>query len=121
MIVTLVVVVVALLVGLLANYFLRDRLLGEGAEGMSVKDLIGPMQTLTILVLAFTLVTASTSHGKADEAARTEAGAVDYMFEVADFSPAAHRQRLQADTVCYARAVRSQEWSAMADGNSSSA
>ncbi|MFD8210263.1 hypothetical protein ACFV2S_28135 [Streptomyces sp. NPDC059695] len=55
----------------------------------SAKDLVGPLPTLTVLLLAFVLVTANGSYG---------------------------RSRIQADAVCYARAVRTQEWPAMADG-----
>jgi hypothetical protein len=44
---------------------------------------------------------------------------VDHMFEAADFAPAAQRERLQADVVCYLRAVQTWEWPAMAHGGGS--
>ncbi|MFE0186606.1 hypothetical protein [Streptomyces sp. NPDC058989] len=86
---------------------------------MSVRDLVGPLLTLTVLLLAFTLVTASSSYKSAEEAVRAEAHAVDNLAEVAEYAPKAQRDRLQADVICYARAVRAHEWPAMADGNSS--
>ncbi|MBQ0851049.1 MULTISPECIES: hypothetical protein [Streptomyces] len=116
MILVIVVAAVALLAGLAANRYLRPRLMSDDDAGMAVKDLVGPLLTLTVLLLAFVLVTASGSHGKAEVAARGEARALDQLAEIADYTPAAERQRVQADTICYARAVRAYEWPAMADG-----
>ncbi|MFE1288375.1 hypothetical protein [Streptomyces sp. NPDC058751] len=118
----IVVAVLALLAGLAANRFLRPRLItGDDDEGMAVKDLVGPLLTLTVLLLAFVLVTASSSYGKAEIASRAEARAVDQLVEAAEYGPAAQRARIQAGAVCYARAVRHQEWLAMADGAGSAA
>lgn len=88
---------------------------------MAVKDLVGPLLTLTVLLLAFVLVTASGSYGKAEVAARGEARALDQLVETAEYAPAAQRAQVQADAVCYARAVRHQEWPAMAEGKGSAA
>lgn len=121
MIITIVVAGLALVGGVLANRLLHRRAVGDDNEGLSVSDLTAPMQTMTILVLAFVLAMAASSHGNADEAALTEAAAVDHMYEVADFAPAAQRVRLQGDVVCYARAVRTVEWPALAQGHSSPA
>ncbi|WP_327257241.1 bestrophin-like domain [Streptomyces sp. NBC_01244] len=121
---TLVIVVaaLALLAGLAANRYLRPRLLTEDDDtGMAVKDLVGPLLTLTVLLLAFVLVTANGSYGKAETASRGEARALDQLVESAEYAPAAQRTEVQADAVCYARAVRVQEWPAMADGNGSPA
>ncbi|MFF6836531.1 hypothetical protein ACFY84_32695 [Streptomyces sp. NPDC012438] len=118
----IVVAVLALLGGLAANRFLRPRLLSEDDDtGMAVKDLVGPLLTLTVLLLAFVLVTANGSYGKAEVASRGEAKAVDQLVEAAEYAPAAQKAEIQADAVCYARAVRTQEWPAMADGNGSAA
>ncbi|MGW0034613.1 bestrophin-like domain [Streptomyces sp. NPDC003314] len=118
----IVVAVLALLAGLAANRFLRPKLLSEDDDtGMAVKDLVGPLLTLTVLLLAFVLVTANGSYGKAEVASRGEAKAVDQLVEAAEYAPAAQRAEIQADAVCYARAVRTQEWPAMADGNGSAA
>ncbi|MGW4378388.1 bestrophin-like domain [Kitasatospora sp. NPDC004531] len=122
MVLVIVVAAVALLVGLAANRYLRPLLLKEDDDtGMAVKDLVGPLLTLTVLLLAFVLVTANGSYGKAEVSARGEARALDQLVETAEYAPAAQRNRIQADAVCYARAVRLQEWPAMSDGHGSSA
>ncbi|GAA4933917.1 hypothetical protein ACFPM3_04855 [Streptomyces coeruleoprunus] len=119
MVVTIVVVLLALMLGLIGHWLLRGRLEAEETPSLTVRDFVLPLQTLTVFVLAFVLVTASTSQGKADDAVRREAGAVDHMFEVAEFAPAAQRLRIQADVVCYTRAVRAGEWKAMSQGHGS--
>ncbi|MDX2544088.1 hypothetical protein ACOT81_20945 [Streptomyces sp. WI04-05B] len=122
MVLVIVVAVLALLAGLAANRFLRPLLLSEDDDaGMAVKDLVGPLLTLTVLLLAFVLVTANGSYGKAEVASRGEARAVDQLVEAAEYAPEAQRAEIQADAVCYARAVRDREWPAMADGNGSPA
>ncbi|MEV0499971.1 hypothetical protein AB0I84_20545 [Streptomyces spectabilis] len=122
MVLVIVVAVLALLAGLAANRYLRPRLIdGDDDQGMAVKDLVGPLLTLTVLLLAFVLVTANGSYGKGEVASRGEARALDQLTETAEYAPAPQRQRIQADAVCYARAVRAQEWPAMADGHGSSA
>ncbi|MEV8022830.1 hypothetical protein AB0O76_42350 [Streptomyces sp. NPDC086554] len=121
MVLVIVVAVVALLAGLAANRFLRPRLMADDDAGMAVKDLVGPLLTLTVLLLAFVLVTANGSYGKGEVASRGEARALDQLTEIAEYAPAAERKRIQADAVCYARAVRTQEWPAMADDGSGSA
>ncbi|MFF5638747.1 hypothetical protein [Streptomyces sp. NPDC012825] len=104
MILVIVVAVLALLAGLAANRFLRPRLLSEDDDtGMAVKDLVGPLLTLTVLLLAFVLVTANGSYGKAEVASRGEAKAVDQLVEAAEYAPAAQKAAIQADAVCYAR------------------
>lgn len=74
-----------------------------------------------MLLLAFVLVTANGSCGKAEVASRGEARAVDQLVEAAEYAPEAQRAEIQADAGCYARAVRVQEWPAMADGHGSPA
>ncbi|CAM5652989.1 bestrophin-like domain [Streptomyces avidinii] len=116
----IVVAALALIAGLAANRYLRPRLLNEDDDtGMAVKDLVGPLLTLTVLLLAFVLVTANGSYGKAEVSSRGEARALDQLVETAEYAPAAQRARIQADAVCYARAVRRQEWPAMAEGHGS--
>ncbi|MFG2499048.1 hypothetical protein ACGFSB_12665 [Streptomyces sp. NPDC048441] len=122
MLLVIVVAVLALLAGLAANRYLRPRLVSEDDDtGMAVKDLVGPLLTLTVLLLAFVLVTANGSYGKAEVASRGEARALDQLVETAEYGPEAQRARIQAGAVCYARAVRTQEWSAMSDGHGSRA
>ncbi|MEU9706480.1 hypothetical protein [Streptomyces sp. NPDC047981] len=122
MVLVIVVALLALLAGLAANRWLRPRLVhADDDEGMAVKDLVGPLLTMTVLLLSFVLVTANGSYGKAEVASRGEARALDQLVETAEYAPATERARIQAGAVCYARAVRVQEWSAMADGNGSPA
>ncbi|MEU2790908.1 hypothetical protein [Streptomyces sp. NPDC007100] len=122
MIVTIVVAAVALLLGLIAHHFLRRNDSEADDEGLSVRDLIGPVQTLTVLILAFMLATAAGSYNRAEEAVHNEANATDHLEETAEFLPdAAQRRRVQADVVCYTRAVRHSEWPAMVHGRSSPA
>lgn len=118
----IVVAVIALFAGLAANRWLRPRLLSEDDDtGMAVKDLVGPLLTLTVLLLAFVLVTANGSYGKAEVASRGEARALDQLVETAEYAPDAQRARIQAAAVCYARAVQAHEWPAMSVGNGSPA
>ncbi|MFD8639300.1 hypothetical protein ACFV14_03220 [Streptomyces zaomyceticus] len=122
MILVIVVAALALLAGLAANRWLRPRLINEDdGTGMAVKDLVGPLLTMTVLLLSFVLVTANGSYGKAEVASRGEARALDQLVETAEYAPAVERARIQSAAVCYARAVRAQEWPAMADGKGSPA
>lgn len=122
MLLVIIVAALALVVGLAANHFVRPLLLKvDDDTGMAVKDLVGPLLTLTVLLLAFVLVTANGSYGKAEVASRGEARALDQLVETAEYAPAPQRARIQAGAVCYARAVREQEWPAMSDGHGSPA
>ncbi|MGW3917689.1 bestrophin-like domain, partial [Streptomyces sp. NPDC005070] len=122
MVLVIVVAAVALVAGLAANRWLRPRLLSEDDDtGMAVKDLVGPLLTLTALLLAFVLVTANGSYDKAEVASRGEARALDQLVETAEHAPETQRAQIQADAVCCARAVRVQEWPAMSDGKGSAA
>ncbi|WP_426367742.1 hypothetical protein [Streptomyces sp. E-08] len=110
MLLVILVAVAALLAGLAADRYLRPRLLTEDDDtGMAVKDLVGPLLTLTVLLLAFVLVTANGSYGKAEVASRGEARALDQLVETAEYAPQVQRSRIQADVVCYARAVRTRQ------------
>ncbi|MFG2113338.1 hypothetical protein ACGFRB_11990 [Streptomyces sp. NPDC048718] len=120
MVLVIVLAALALLAGLAANKWLRPRLLKEDdGKGMAVKDLVGPLLTMTVLLLSFVLVTANGSYGKAEVAADSEARSLDQLVETAGYLPASspQRARIQADAICYARAVRTQEWPTMAKGS----
>ncbi|MGH3761627.1 hypothetical protein [Actinophytocola sp.] len=112
-----VIIVLALVVGLFGNRLLRRR---ESDDALSVTDLISPLETLAVLILAFVLVGAAESYSEAEDAAATEAATVDHLFETADYAPASYREPLQAATVCYARSVNHYSWPAMVDGTDSS-
>ncbi|MFI0371313.1 DUF4239 domain-containing protein [Actinomadura sp. 1N219] len=112
----LVVLAVALVGGLGANLWWRRRTGKTDSDGcVSPKDLLGPVLTLTVLILAFILVQASSSYNTARDASRAEANALDHMYEVAAYVPQPERQRIEADLVCYSRAVVHHEWD-MSDG-----
>jgi hypothetical protein len=107
------IIVLALITGLICNGLLRHR---AREEALSASDLISPLETLAVLILAFVLVGAADSFGEAENAAAHEALMVDQLFETAEYTPAAYREPLQAATVCYARAVRHHSWPAMRNG-----
>lgn len=121
LIITVVVAACALVAGVVGRWLLRDELAALDTPTLTIRDFVLPLQALTVFVLAFVLVMASNSNGKAEEAVRQEAQVLDHMYKAADFAPVAPRQRLQADLVCYVRAVRSTEWPAMAHGHGSAA
>jgi hypothetical protein len=111
------IIILALLAGLLCNRFLRRRAGDDDAP--SLTDLVSPLETLAVLILAFVLVGAADSYGQAEDAASEEAATVDHLFETAEYAPVQFRKPLQAATVCYARAVHHYSWPAMQDGTDS--
>lgn len=121
MITTVAVIATALVAGLVASRAVRTGDPAEDGDSPSIGDLISPLETLAVLQLAFVLVVAAQSYDNARDAAITEAGRADHLFEVAEYAPEPYRQRLQGDVVCYASAVVEQEWPAMAAGRSSGA
>ncbi|MEV0965389.1 MULTISPECIES: DUF4239 domain-containing protein [unclassified Streptomyces] len=109
-IITILALSAALVIGLAANR--RRHARGRVGEA-SVSDLISPLQTLAVLLVAFVIVVAAESYGTAGKAAWAEAHRVDQLYEVADYSPEPQRERLQAAAVCYARAILAYEWPEM--------
>ncbi|WP_306324671.1 hypothetical protein [Streptomyces venezuelae] len=122
MILTVVIIATALAVGLIANQVRRRRRAAEGGDGeeASVSDLVSPLETLAVLLVAFVIVLAAESYGSAGTAVEAEASRVDQLYEVADYAPEPQRERLQAAAVCYARAIRAVEWPLMAEGGEKS-
>ncbi|MCJ1680048.1 DUF4239 domain-containing protein [Streptomyces sp. APSN-46.1] len=102
----------ALAVGLVANGYRRRRPPKDGEEA-SVSDLISPLETLAVLLVAFVIVVAAESFGSAGQAVGAEAHRVDQLYEVADYAPEPQRERMHADAVCYARAILAYEWPRM--------
>ncbi|GGY43110.1 bestrophin-like domain [Streptomyces omiyaensis] len=111
---TIAVMVAALVLGLAANHYRRRRASPDGdAEEASVSDLVSPLETLAVLLVAFVIVVAAESFGAAGAAVGAEAHRVDQLYEVADYAPEPQRERIQADAVCYARAILAYEWPQM--------
>ncbi|WP_338674184.1 hypothetical protein V1460_14790 [Streptomyces sp. SCSIO 30461] len=108
-IITIVAISAAITVGLAANRR-RHRRTPAGGEEASVTDLISPLQTLSVLLVAFVIVVAAESYGTASQAAWDEAHRVDQLYEEADYSPEPQREGLQAAAVCYTRAILAYEW-----------
>ncbi|MBX5443438.1 MAG: hypothetical protein IRZ32_18165 [Solirubrobacteraceae bacterium] len=71
------------------------------------------------VILAFVFVLAFQSFDRARTSASAEAEATTSLFATAAIFPAAERDALQGELVCYARAVIALEWPAMRDGTSS--
>jgi hypothetical protein len=107
--VTLVIVVVfvGLIIGLIANRFLRQHILTS-------------VEIFAALLIAIVLVDASATYTTARNAAADEANVVDNMFEATGYiKEQRFKVGLQSSLVCYARAVRGPSWEAMAKGANS--
>ncbi|MFD5327980.1 hypothetical protein [Streptomyces sp. NPDC127092] len=116
--ITIAIMLAALAAGLFANHLRRRRAKPEGdgdGEESSVSDLISPLETLAVLLVAFVIVVAAESYGAAGTAVGAEAHRVDQLYEVADYAPEEQREGVQADAVCYARAIMTYEWPKMTD------
>ncbi|MEU6170151.1 hypothetical protein [Streptomyces tanashiensis] len=120
MIITVAAIATALAVGLIAHHLRRRRHNGDEDAEVSVSDLISPLETLAVLLVAFVIVVAAESYGAAAAAVEAEAGRVDQLYEVADYAPEPQRERLQAAAVCYSRAIETAEWPLMAEGGAKS-
>ncbi|MCI0686941.1 MAG: DUF4239 domain-containing protein [Sporichthyaceae bacterium] len=113
------VIAAALIAGLLGSRFLRARYASDQDAGPGTSEVIGQALTLTVLFLAFVLVESSGSYGRARAAVSSEAETLDNMSETAGYAPEPRRREMLATTACYARAVVSHEWPAMANGHRS--
>lgn len=103
---------VAIVVGITANRRWTTR---HGGEGLDAGDLVNPITTIAAILLAFVMVEAPSSYGRAREPAGTEARIVDASAEAAARLGNVELARAyEADLICYARAVRFQEWPSMA-------
>lgn len=111
------IVFAGLAFGLLANRLLRPRSSGDDRDaGHALNELMTPLETLAVLLLAFVLVVAAQSFDAAERAAQEEARAVDSLYEVASYAPEPQQRELQSSIICYIRAVRSLEWPIMTRG-----
>lgn len=108
-------VALALVLGLVFNHRARRRY--EDEDGLGVSDLVTPLTTLAVVLLAFVMVESLSSFGRAREDIGQEARAVDKMSEsAARLADEPAGTRIQQALICYARAVQYREWPAMADG-----
>lgn len=107
-------VVAAILLGMAASRFARRRHPDDADP--AVPEALGHAISLAVLFLAFVLVENSQSFSRARAAANAEADTVDHMFEVAGYGPQPFRQEIQGTLVCYARAIRTYEWTEAENG-----
>jgi Protein of unknown function (DUF4239) len=116
--VILLVTLGALAAGLVGNHFFRQK--EPGRTAVEVKDLVSPIGTLAVFLLAFLMAIAFSSYRAAVDATVNEAGVLDSTAETAALVRVpALRAQLTGELACYAVAVRDQEWPAMATGQSS--
>lgn len=91
-------------------------LVGNPARGTPMAIVAG---TTNAVLLAFVILAAFQTYNSARAGAAAEANAVLDMSRTAALFPAAQRERLRSELVCYGRAVVNEEWPAMRDGRSS--
>ncbi|MGK5551211.1 hypothetical protein ACSNOI_06320 [Actinomadura kijaniata] len=111
-IVAAVVVAAAIVIMLLVRR--RRRVRSDPDEGIAIGDLVGPLETLAVLVIAFVMVLAAESYSGAEGAASNEAAAVDNMHSMAALLPDPIEEKIKGAIVCYASAVVKEEWPSMA-------
>lgn len=105
----------AIVAGIYANRWVRPFATSE-VQGVKLEALVGPIVSITVLLLAFTLVTIFGSFQRAQFGASEEARKVDYQFEMAQLTQEPQRQQLMSATTCYALAVSNYEWDTMSEG-----
>ena len=110
-----VVVFAGLIAGLIANRYVRPYAKSE-VQGIKLETMIGPIVSITVLLLAFTLVTVYGGYQRALAASQDEARKVDNLYESAGFLKGPEKITIQSAMACYARAVANYEWPAMAEG-----
>lgn len=123
---TLIIIVLlgSLIVGLLGNIFLHERIMAiTNRQGLDpyyiypqTNNVFGPTATLLALFIAFVLFGASGSYSQAKTAAQTEAAVVQAFYRTADYLPDARALPLQRAAICYARTISGPEWDLMRSG-----
>src|SRR5436309_6357609 len=88
--------------------------LGNPTRGTPMAIVAG---TSNAVLLAFVILAAFQTYNNARAGAGTEANAVLDMGRTAALFPAAERDQLRSDLVCYGRAVVNEEWPAMRNGH----
>ena len=89
---------------------------GYFADSDRASSVFGLVGTGFAIFLGFVVFLAFNSYDRAKQAAEEEAVAVLEQFEEARLFASLDRETVEADVVCYARAVIHQEWPAMANG-----
>jgi hypothetical protein len=92
----------------------KDVFLADTTRGAGVYGVAG---TGFAVLLAFVVLVAYEQFNDAKSGALAEADAVVELFRSAEFFPPDDRREIQADLVCYARAVAEQEWPSMRKEN----
>jgi hypothetical protein len=113
-----VVVIVADAVAIAVLLYVRRRA-PEGsyfADGDRASGVFGMLASGFAIFAGFVIFLAFTSYDNSRSGAEAEALAVRQQYETAQFLPAATRDRLPGELVCYGRYVVSQEWPRMEDG-----
>ncbi len=105
----------AYVLGVWLNGYVRPFAKSE-VQGVKLEALLGPIMSMAVLLLAFTLVTTFGSYQRAVVAASDEARKADYLFELGRYMPDGPGTRIEAATACYAAAVATFEWETMAQG-----
>ncbi len=91
--------------------FFRDSQVAAGAFTVT--------GTIFAVMVGFVFLIAFQSYASARSSARTEAGAVAALYHAADAFPRQARGTLQAELICYSRAVVNDEWETMAEDRAS--
>ncbi|MDX6581616.1 MAG: hypothetical protein QOI10_800 [Solirubrobacterales bacterium] len=117
LLVVVAAIVAAVLVFLAVRRRLEAPLLADPGRGSPTISLVG---TAFAVLLAFLTVAAYGTYNGAKAGAEAEAVAVLELARTAALFPAAERDELRADLVCYGRAVAGDEWVTMRDGERSS-
>jgi hypothetical protein len=86
------------------------------ADGDRASGVFGVIAGGFAIFAGFIIFLAFTSYDQSRSGGETEALTVLQQFETAEFLPAATRERLSGELVCYGRSVVYQEWPQMEDG-----
>jgi hypothetical protein len=85
-------------------------------DGDRAAGVFGVLSTGFAIMLGFVIFLAFESYDTSRSGAETEAEIVMQQFETAQFMPAAVREQLSGELVCYARTVVHEEWPEMESG-----
>ena len=111
-----VMVVVAMVAGVAANYYFGARNQTDPKDGVSVTTILSTTSLLAGLLLALVIADAGSSYSTAKAAAKQEADSVIYLSRAAEYVDQPFREKIQAAAACYARAVAGPEWKTLANG-----